>query len=325
MKALVLDAPGAPDSLYVTDLPMPTPTAGEVRVKVEAVGLNPVDYKVAAWGNPAWQYPFVLGLDVAGTIDALGDNVTEWHVGDRVVYHGNLACPGGYAEYATTPTHVITALPANIPFTDAAAIPCVGYTAYQALFRKLRLAEGQTVLIHAGAGGVGGFAIQLAVLAKAMIITTCSQRNIDYVKQLGADYVIDYQQESIKERVMKITGGRGVEAIVDTLSSDSATAGLEMLAYSGGIACVAGFVDCQKMEPFSKALSIHEVALGAAYGSGDLTAQKDLARMGGEIIDLLHTGSIDPMVSEIVTLEEIPQALNRLAERHVRGKIVATI
>jgi NADPH:quinone reductase-like Zn-dependent oxidoreductase len=325
MKALVLDKPGPPDTFHISEIGLPQPGNGEVRVKVEAVGLNPVDYKFAMQGHPAWKYPFVLGLDIAGTIDAVGSTVTNWQVGNRVVYHNDLSRPGGFAEYAISMAHVMTAVPTEVSFVEAAALPCAGYSAYQALFRKLYLREGQTILIHGGAGGVGGFAIQLAKRAGAMIITTCSDNNVEYVKKLGAHYVINYKKESIKDRVLKITDGRGVNAVVDTVSSESATASLDILAFGGGIACIAGMLDCTKIIPFTKAPSIHEIALGAAYGSGDLMAQKDLARMGAELMDLIHTRKVDPMVSEVISLDEVPVSLSLMAERRIRGKIVATI
>ncbi len=323
MKALVLDKPGSTDTLRLTDVDTPEPQAGEVRVKVHAVGLNPVDYKLAVLGHAKWPYPFILGLDVAGTIDALGPEVTGWQEGDRVVYHGDLSRRGGYAEYAITPAHVMTYVPSSVSFIEAAALPCAGYTAYQALFRKLHLREKQTILIHGGAGGVGGFAVQLAAQARATILTTCSDYNLEYVKELGAHHPIDYRNKDVKTEVMTMTNGRGVDAVVDTISSESATASIEMLAFGGGIACVAGMLDCARIPPFSKAISVHEIALGGAHLSGDIPAQKDLARMGGEVMDLLHARKIVAMVNEIIALAEIPLALTRLAQRNVRGKIVA--
>ena len=162
MKALVMDQPGPPNQWYIADIDQPEPNAGEVRVRVHAAGLNPADYKIAAGGHPAWQYPFVIGLDVAGTIDALGPDVAGWQIGDRVFYHGDFSRPGGYADYSITKAHAITAIPEGISFIEAAALPCAGLAAYQSIFRKLHLQPGQTVLVQGGAGGVGGFAVQLA-------------------------------------------------------------------------------------------------------------------------------------------------------------------
>ncbi|OLP18467.1 zinc-binding alcohol dehydrogenase [Leptolyngbya sp. 'hensonii'] len=325
MKALVLDRPGGPETLHLADLPLPEPGIGEVRVKVHAAGLNPVDYKLAASGYHTWHYPFVLGLDVAGTIEALGPQVTNWHVGDAVYYHGNFCRPGGFAECTIASAHVLAPLPEQTSFVEAAALPCAGLTAYQALHRKLAVRPGQTLLVQGGAGGVGGFAIQLGVLAGMQVITTCSAGHVDWVRHLGATEVIDYQTEDVPTRVRELTKGRGVDAIVDTVSPYTATEGMEMLAFGGGIACVAGLPDLSSWRPFSKALSVHDVALGCAYLLGDQRSQADLAQMGRELGTLVSTRKIDPMVQQVIRLEEIPAALERLSHRHGRGKIVAEI
>lgn len=325
MKALVLDQPGSAETLRVAEIPDPQPGSDEVRVRVRAVGLNPVDYKLAESGFPSWEYPFILGLDVAGVVDAVGDAVTDWKVGDAVYYHGNLAKPGGYAEYAIAPAIALAPLPDGVSFPEAAALPCAGFTAYQALYRKLHVQPHQTILIHAGAGGVGSFAVQLASLTGLQVISTCSPHNFDCVRQLGATHVLDYCSEDIPSRVREITNGRGVDAIVDAVSSESATIGLEMLAFNGGMACIAGLPDFTKFQPFTKAPSIHEVALGGAHLSRDRNAIEDLARMGRELGTLVSEQKVKPMLEEVISLEAIPDALVRIKGRHVRGKIVAQI
>lgn len=324
MKALVLDQPGTPETLRLTDLALPEPGPLDVRVRVRAAGLNPVDYKVAAGGHPRWRYPFVLGLDVAGTVDLVGSEVRDFVPGEEVLYHGDLSRPGGYAEYACTAAHVLIRKPKALSFEAAAALPCAGFTAYQVMQRKLRLRPGETVLIHGGAGGVGGFCLQLARRFGLRTVTTCSAANILYVTSLGADLAIDYQTENIAVRVREFTDGRGVDAVVDTVSGESATAAIELVAYGGAIACLAGFLDFQTYRRCGKSLAVHAVALGAAYGDGgDLFAQRDLARMGTELVDYVVAGEIDPMLAETIPLEAVADGLARLAARHVRGKIVA--
>lgn len=325
MKALVLDRPGSMDYMRVADIAIPEPAEGAVRVKVHAAGLNPVDYKLLRGGHPAWHYPFVLGLDVAGTIDALGAGVEGWYVGDRVYYHGDLSRPGGYAEYAVIPSHVIAPLPDALSFMDAAALPCAGFTAYQAIFRKLRLQHGQTILVQGGSGGVGGFGVQFAASVGAVVLTTTTEPNATYVQDLGAHHIIDYQKENVHARVMELTGGRGVDAILDTVGPTTATEGLDMLAFFGSIVyIVEGLLDFSRVR-FERATSLHGLSLGGAYPSGDRIAQEDLARMGRELGVLVSQGTISPMLSETIALEEIPGALARLEQRHVRGKIVAQI
>ena len=325
MKALILEKPGSPDHLKIADQPVPEPAPDEIRVKVMAVGLNPVDYKTAEWGHPSWQWPHILGLDVAGTVDVVGSGVTSWRPGDRVFYHGDLSKPGGYAEFTIAPAHIISRIPENVTFEDAAAIPCAGYTAWQILSRKIPVRQGQTLLVHGGAGGVGGFAVQMGRLLDLKVITTCSGVNFLAVKDLGADHSIDYRCEDVTVRIMEITNGRGVDIAINTIDSDSATEDMNRLAFGGHLACVAGLPDFNRIEPFMRAISIHESALGGAHLSEDRVAQSDLAEMGKELIKLVQDGKISSMLSKLVSLEEIPQALADLSRRHVRGKIVARL
>ncbi|KZZ83320.1 zinc-binding dehydrogenase [Bacillus sp. SJS] len=324
MKAMLLEEKGKWEQMKTGELKTPSPQKGEILVKVHAVGLNPVDYKTAANGNPGWNYPHVLGLDVAGTIEEFGEGVTEWAKGDRVVYHGDMTKGGGFAEFAVTTAHTVSRIPDEISFKDAAALPTAGYTAYEALFRKLPLHTFKTILIQGGAGGVGGFAIQLAKNAGLEVFTTASSSNHDYVKSLGADHVIDYGSEDVKERVLELTNGRGVDAVLDTVSRQTSTEALDYIAYRGQLAHIAGAPDTSSLKPFTKVISFHEIALGAIH-KADFESQKDLAAMGDEMLQLLKDGKIDSLLSETISLEEIPDALVRLSERHVKGKIVAVI
>ena len=240
MKALLLDKPGPVNTLHVGELDTLEPGAGEIRVAVKAVGLNPVDYKLAGRGNPSWTYPHVLGLDVAGTVDAVGEGVDEYRVGDRVFYHGDLSKPGGFAEYAITTAHTTAAIPEGVTFEAAAAIPCAGLTAYQGITRKLRVSAGQTVWVQGGAGGVGGYGIQVCANLGAEVITTTSQKNFDYVRGLGADHAIDYSGDDVVARIMEITDGRGVDAVQAAVDAESADQGVAALAFGGAISCIAG-------------------------------------------------------------------------------------
>jgi NADPH:quinone reductase len=306
-----------------TEAPHPGP--GEIRVRTHAVGLNPVDSKLARGGYPTWRYPFILGLDVAGVVDALGEGVELWRIGDRVFYHGDLSKPGGFAELAVTTAHTVAAVPEQMSFVQAASLPCAGLTAYHALFRRLHVRAGQTILVQAGAGGVGGFAIELARHAGLRVLTTCSARNADYVRALGADLAIDYCGTDVKHAVLEATGGRGVDAIVESIGRDSATRCLEMVAFNGGMACVSGLPDLSGLPPFTVSPSLHEVSLGGAHLCGDRRAQEDLAAMADELAGLVATGAIGLLPIEVLWWEQIPDGLDRLAEGHVRGKIVAQV
>ncbi|KRD84652.1 zinc-binding alcohol dehydrogenase [Bacillus sp. Root147] len=325
MKALLLQDKNKWTEMKVEEIEKPLPNKGEVVVEVHAVGLNPVDYKTATNGNPHWTYPHILGLDVAGTIDEVGEGVVDWKKGDRVVYHGDFMKKGGYAEYAVTTAHAISRIPDAVTFEEVAALPTAGYTAYEALFRKLPMNYIQTILIHGGAGGVGGFGVQLAKNAGKTVFSTASAHNHEYVKSLGADYVIDYREENVVEKVLELTNGRGVDAVLDTVSAKNATDSLDMIAYRGHLAHIAGTPDYTKVKPFTKVISYHEVALNAAHHIDDTIAQADLAKMGDELLALVAEKNVAPMIEHIISLKEVPSALEELSKRHVKGKIIAKV
>ncbi|TDL81051.1 zinc-binding dehydrogenase [Peribacillus frigoritolerans] len=325
MKALLLNAKNEWKQMKIEEMETPSPKKGEVVVEIHAAGLNPVDYKTGTNGNPNWSFPHILGLDAAGTIHEVGEGVTEWKKGDRVVYHGDFNKKGAYAEYGVTTAHTISRIPDSISFEEAAALPTAGYTAYQALFRKLPMNAIQTILIHGGAGGVGGFAVQLAKAAGKTVISTASERNHEYVRSLGADHVIDYTKEDVKNKVMELTNGRGVDAVLDTVGRDNATASLDMIAYNGHIAHIAGAPDYSHVKPFTKVISFHEIALNAVHHHNDEVSERDLAKMGDELLLMAADKKVSPLLERVISLEEVPQTLDELSQRHVKGKIVAKI
>ena len=313
MRAWLLPRPGSWRDMALGETPEPSPAQGDVRVAVHAVGLNPVDYKIARMGHPDWRFPHILGLDVAGVVDATGSSVTHWRPGDRVFYHSDLSKPGGFAEFAVTTAHTVARIPDGMSFVDAASLPCAGFTAYHALHRRLHVRAGQSILVHAGAGGVGGLAIQLAAHAGLKVLTTCSANNADYVCDLGAEVAIDYHTENLKQVVLTVTDGRGIDAILSSLGSERATQDLDLLAFNGGLACLLGLPDLTRLQPFTISPSIHEVSLGSAHLSGDKRAQEDLARMADELAALIIQGAVRLPPIEVIPWREIPAGLDRLA------------
>ncbi|KAI7248744.1 hypothetical protein KC345_g11826 [Hortaea werneckii] len=191
----------------------------------------------------------------------------------------------------------------------------------------MRLGAGQSIFIHAGAGGVGGYAVQLARVAGASrIITSASPHNFDYVRSLGADEVIDYNTEDVHSRIMELTDGRGADCILNTINRATAQADLSALAFGGQLATIAGAPETvADFQPSWKSITLHKLMLGGAHTSQDRAAQEDLARMSAEMMELMLKGEISPMISETAALEEVPGALMRLSQRHVRGKIVMVI
>lgn len=325
MRALVLDQPGTCDTLRPADLPLPEPGPGQVRIKVQACGLNPSDYQRAAYGVPEWEWPAVLGLDVVGVIHALGPQVEDLVVGQRVAYTGDIRDRGGFAEHTLARAEVLAPVPDTVSSAQAAALPSAGLTAYQAIVRRLHVGEQDTVLVTGAAGGVGGFATQLAALAGARVLATEAAHNTDHVKRLGAAQVIDFHTEDIPARVRKLTDGRGVDAVLDTVGTESATTNLSLLAHTGGIATVAGRPDLETVAPFGIAPSVHEIALGAAYALGDQRARHDLSVMLTDLLDLLDRGKLDAMLARTIGLEEVPQALVELSARTISGKTVCVL
>lgn len=323
MKALLLEGKGLADEMKVGELEKPEPGQGEILVKIKAAALNPVDYKTANGGNPNWSYPHVLGLDAAGIVEEVGPEASGIKPGDHVVYHGDMTRKGAFAEYSITTAHTVSLIPEGVSFEDAAAIPCAGFTAYLALFYKMHVAKGQTILIHAGAGGVGGYAIQLAKYAGLTVFTTASKSNHEYVKSLGANASIDYRSEDFVARIMELTDGLGVNFVLDTVGRDNAEKSLKVLAFNGQIAFVAGPPNVNDAISFAHPLSFHQVALGSVHQSNNPTQQRMLAQMGDHMLSLLQQGQLHSLVEKVIPLEQIPAALAELATRHVKGKIVA--
>jgi NADPH:quinone reductase-like Zn-dependent oxidoreductase len=326
MKAVLLDKPGPPSSLRIGEADIPVPGREEALVRVYATSLNPVDYKVARQGYDLWRYPHILGVDVAGVIEAVGEGVKNWKVGDKVFYHTTWRRPGSYAEFNVASAYTFAAIPSGISFEQAAELPVAGLTAYSALYRRLHISEGDIALVHAAAGGVGGFAVQLAKAAKAFVIGTCSGHNKDYVKGLGADEVIDYRSENVFKRVNEIVGERGVDAIVDTVGPSNGVDNLRLLGPEGGVAFIAGFPDLSGVPDLPYSISIHDIGLGGVLASPAFRRrQEDLGKMAVELMKLVEEKKVRSIATEEITLEEIPRALERLSRGHVRGKIVVKI
>jgi NADPH2:quinone reductase len=322
MKAILLCGSGSLDDAYLGEIDKPAPSSNEILIEVAAAGVNPADWKIVEMGFPGWEFPKAIGLDAAGIVVEVGRDVGDFEPGQRVYYHGRFSQLGAYAEFALAPDHVVAPIPDSVSFDAAAATPTAGYTAYQVVHDRLHLTAEDTVLIHAGAGGVGGFAIQLAKLQGATVITTCSSANAAYVKKLGADHVIDYRDEDVSERLLELTKGRGVDAIVDVLGSSANSSAVGQLAFQGHLVCCAGLPDLAVLQPLPRGIRITDIALGGAYLSGDRRAQERLAYYGRQMAGLLASGSIDPMVSEIVDLDQAIEALRRNKAGHQRGKLV---
>lgn len=244
MKAAYLDAPGPPEVIQYGELPTPDPGPGEVRVKVTAAALNPVDTYIRA-GIIAMPLPkpFIPGCDLAGVVEAVGDRVTRFKKGDRVwgSNQGLLGRQGTFAEYACVEEQWLYPTPDGVTAEQAAAAALVGITAHLGLFARARLRAGETVFVNGGTGGVGSMVVQMAKIAGATVITTVgSDAKAATARELGADVVINYKTEDVAAKVKEATGGSGIQVWYETLPPTDLDRTVELMAKNGRIVVMAG-------------------------------------------------------------------------------------
>lgn len=231
MKAAVINQYGSKDVLVEQVVNKPRAEANQVVVKLEATSINPIDWKLREGYLKQmfdWEFPIILGWDAAGVISEIGSNVSKWKVGDRVFSRPETTRFGTYAEYTAIDEHLLAKLPDSVSYEEAAAVPLAGLTAWQALFTHGHLKEGETVLIHAGAGGVGMYAIQLAKYAGAQVVTTASEKNHELLYSLGADQVIDYKKEKFEEIL------KDIDLVFDTMGGEVAENSYKVLKPNTG-------------------------------------------------------------------------------------------
>ncbi|TAP25277.1 MULTISPECIES: NAD(P)H-quinone oxidoreductase [Micrococcaceae] len=237
MKAYIYNGGGGPEVIELTERSIPKVGAGEVLIKVEAFGLNRADVqqRKGVYPPPAGASD-IPGLEVSGTIVELGEGVIGWSTGTRVAA---LLAGGGYAQYVNVPAELLINIPENLSSTDAAALPEVAATVVSNLFIEGGLAEGQTLLIHGGAGGIGSMAIQLAKAAGARVfVTASSAEKLEYCAQLGADEGINYREEDFEQRVKELTDGAGVDLILDVIGAKYLESNIKALAVGGRVVVI---------------------------------------------------------------------------------------
>ena len=323
MQALAYDP--SKDRFAVEVQPIPAPGEYDVLVRVLACGLNPVDAKIHQWHglapgmNPHW----VAGLDVSGEIVTVGANVQGWRPGDRVLYHGDMFRPhGGFAEFALHDSRTLSRHPRVAPVV-AAATPCAGWTAWRALVDKLRLTARDALFVAGGAGGVGGFALQLARhLGLDTVIATCSAANADYVAGLGATHIIDYRSEDVRETVMRITQGRGVSRALDAVGGDTDLQVASVLGFEGEMVELVRVVRPERYpDAFLNGLSFHQLSLGSGHRHGE-AGRQTLARAATALNELLEQGHLRVAALAEIDLSQVGEALRAMRQQHTRGKIV---
>jgi NADPH:quinone reductase-like Zn-dependent oxidoreductase len=301
MRAARFHEYGPPENLVVEQVPRPEPQAGQVLVRVRAAGVNPVDWKLRRGYLKEYvplQLPHTAGIDLAGTVEALGTGVTRFEVGQAVYGRG----AGTYAEYALVQTDGIAAKPSRLTFDQAASVPTGTATAWLGLFDAGGLQPGQRVLIHGAAGGVGGFAVQLARCKGAHVTGTASAANVEFVRSLGAETALDYAAAPFETVV------RDVDVVLDTVGGEVQGRSLQALRPGGILVAVAG-------TPPEQAAA--ERGVRAAGVQGNPTA--DLLRTFAGLFD---AGDLVPLLGPVFPLEQAAQAHAVSETGHGRGRIV---
>ena len=331
MKAVHMTAAGPADKvLQLVDIPEPqitTPT--QIKVQLRAAGVNPIDTKLRARGVffPD-ALPAILGCDGAGVVTETGSEVTTFSKGDAVWFcHGGLgADPGNYAEYTVLEEHEAEAMPPGLDFTQAAALPLVSITAWEALFDRARLGQDQTVLIHAGAGGVGHVAIQLARSIGARVATTVSTtEKADFVSRLGAEKVIDYRQQDFVEAIQDWTDGRGVDVVLDSLGGEVFQRSLAAARVYGQVVTLldpGNQVDWK--EARNRNLGIHFTLMLTPMLTELPVARAHQIDILQRCAALVADGKLTPHVSATLPLAAAAQAHTMIETGHVSGKLVLT-
>jgi len=326
MKAVIMTKAGSPDVLEYTEIAEPEITAlTQVKVKIHAAGVNPIDTKVRrmAMFYPD-KLPAVLGCDLAGEVVAVGAGVTKFNIGDKV-----WACNGGlgddqgcYAEFSVLDQRWLSLMPDTL-FTTAAAAPLVLITAWGALFDRGRLQAGETVLIHAGAGGVGHVAIQLAKNKGARVITTVSStEKAELVKSLGADEVILYKQENVLERINKLTEGQGVDLVLDTVGGNVFAQSIPLTTHFGRIVTLLAVDQVDLSEARVRNLSISfELMLTPMLRHLDKARDQHVVILS-QCADLINAGELQVYVEQVMPLAEASQAHSKVEQGHGTGKVV---
>ena len=306
---------GGVEVLAAGEVPRPQVAPGQVLVRVIASGTNPVDTKIRAAGR--WARitpPAVIGYDAAGVVEEVGGGVTDFQPGDEVYYtpeiFGNQL--GTYAEYNVVPASIVARKPAGLDFEAAAAVPLAGGTAYEALVRRLAVRPGETVLIHGGAGGVGSFAVQIARACGARVIATSGASNLDTLRRLGADVALDYRSDDIAAVALRETGGAGVDAVFDTAGGDNIAKSIAATRAFGRLASI--LTPSGDLGPFTmKNLTLHGVFL-----------MRERARLDA-LARMIERKQVIPLVDEVLPLDEVRKAHQRLDAGHGRGKIVLRV
>lgn len=309
MKAVQINNYGGTGTLVLNDAPRPTAGDGEILIRVQATTVNPFDCAVRAGYVTGWytySFPAILGLDVSGVVEEVGPGVSSFAPGDEVYARTDPKSNGAYAEYVAVPASEVALKPASLDHFQAAALPQVGLTAWRALFDAAQLTEGQTILIHGAAGGVGSVAVQLAKWRGAKVIGTASTHNLDFLRELGVDTAIDYTTTRFEDEA------HAVDVVLDTVGGETQERSWGVLK-PGGI--LLSLVQPPSQETADK-FGVRQQFVGGNPPAGAILS---------EIASLVDTGHVKPVVSTILPLKDIQKAHAMVESRHTRGKVVLRV
>lgn len=325
LKAIQLHQFGSPENFYIGKYPTPEPSAHQVQIKVAATALNRADtlQRMGKYPPPKGASP-ILGLEMSGTVSKVGSQVKKWKIGDKVCA---LLSGGGYAEYVTIHENMAIAIPYNLSLQQAAAIPEVFLTAFQALVWLAELKEGESVLIHAGASGVGTAAIQIAREKKAKVFVTASKGKHETCLQLGAAKAIDYRSENFEEVILKETEGQGVDVIIDFLAAPYFQKNLNCLAVDGRMVMLAlmGGIKVENLNLvpiLRKRLKI----MGSTLRSRTLEYKTKLTADFWEFAkECFEDGRMKPVIDSVFDWSEVAEAHRYMEENRNKGKILLEV
>lgn len=305
MKAIQVAQYGQAEALQLKDVPDLAPDDDQVLINVAGSGVNPIDWKILSGAMKQFiplPLPYTPGVEVSGTVAAVGKNVTDFVVGDKVF--GFIGILGGYATQALASADRLAHTPSNLSLQQAGGVPAAALTAWQALHEHALLKAGQKVLIHGGAGGVGSFAIQLAHLAGAYVVATSSAKNHEYLRSLGADEVIDYTSVQFEDQVAN------VDAVIDLVGAQTQARSWRVIKRGGVLVSPVSAPDPQ---------------MASAYGvTGKHFATRSDGRQLAEIAGLFTAGKLQ-LQAQVVALSEVVDAVKQSWAGHTRGKIVLDV
>lgn len=313
MRAVVLDQFGSADHLHLRDdVDRPEPGPGEVLVRVHATSVNPVDLKIRQQGGAyGIEPPIILGYDVSGVVEGVGDGVEDLVEGDEVFYTPNLNAHGAYAEYHVAEAGIVVVKPADLTHEEAAAIPLAACTAWQALIDRAGLELGETVLIHGG-GGVGHFAVQIAHAAGARVVVVGNPEMEDALLDFGADYFVDYHEADGTSAALDLSDGLGADVVLDTVGGDTLAKSIDALAPYGRMVTIVGDATGDFGKAYQKNAAVYPMMMERSGGMLD------------RIAALVDTGDLEPLVDRVLPLADAAEAHYRIEEGGVHGKIVLT-